>query len=49
MLLFAAFWPTWDATPTAYLHWLEIAPGVLRLRQRYSDASWRDVPTVSSE
>lgn len=44
MLLLFAFWN--PATPTAYLHWLEVAPGVLRLRQRYSDGIWRDVPTT---
>lgn len=47
MFLFFTFWP--QATPTTYLHWLEISPGVLRLRQLYNDGIWRDVNTVSSE
>ena len=47
MLLFLAFWN--PAAPTPYLHWLEVSPGILQLRQRYSDGIWRDVPTVVSE
>jgi hypothetical protein len=49
MLIFAAFWPQWEATPTTYLHWLQVSPGVVSLRQRYSDGIWRDVETVTTE